>query len=151
MFRLHNVELSQLIRWAKCPRNFFPALIVPLLQSSVFHQVHYQTVPLQFLSGALASSFAYSIYGFNRAELCFCFKTIPVELSCGANPFLFNALTVYDPSHQYENFPPFLSCLRLFFNNTLSPTLTFVEDRCRQSKSRFCFSCAFFMFLPAAS
>ena len=45
MFRLHNVEFSQLICRAKCPRSFFSGLIVPLLQSSIFHQVHYQTVP----------------------------------------------------------------------------------------------------------
>ena len=106
---------------------------------------------LQFLSGALASSFAYSIYGFNRAELHFIFKTIPFELSSDAKPFLFNALTVHGPSHLYENFPPFISCLRLFSNDALSPNLTFVEDRFRRSKLHFSFSCAFFMFLPAAS
>ena len=100
---------------------------------------------LQFLPGALASSFTYSIYGFNRAELYFCFKTILFELSNHAKPFLFSALIVYGPSHLCENFPPFLSCLRLFSNNTLSPTLTFVADRCRRSKSRFCFSCVFFI------
>ena len=31
-----------------------------------------------------------------------------------AKPFLFNALTVHGTSNLYENFPPFLSCLRLF-------------------------------------
>ena len=38
----------------------------------------------------------------------------------------------------------------VIFNNTLSPTLTVDADKCRQSKSRFCFTHAFFMFLPAA-
>ena len=106
---------------------------------------------LQFLLGALASSFACSIHSFNRTELYFCFKTIPFQVSNDFKHFLFNASTVYGPSHLYENFQPFLSCLRLFSNNTLSPTLTFVEDRCQESKSHFCFSCAFFMFVPAAS
>ena len=91
------------------------------------------------------SSFAYSIYGFNQAELYFCLKTISFELSNDAKPFLFDALTVYGTSHLYENFVPFLSCLHLLSNNTLSSTLTFVEDRWQQSKSRFCFLVPFFV------
>ena len=131
-------------------QKFFPGLIAPLLQSSVFHQVHYQTVPCSSCQEHWLPNSRIQ-YGINRAELYFCFKTIPFELSNDVNPFLFNALTVYGPSHLSENFPPFLSSLRLLPNNTLSPTLAFVKDRCRRSKSHFCFSCAFFIFLPAGS
>ena len=142
MFWLHNEEFSQLIRREKCP-SFFSGLSFPLLQSSVFHEVHCQTVPcISFQEHWFPHS---RIQHTVLTELCFCFKTIPFELSNDANSIWSNALTVYGPSHLYENFPPFL-CLRLFSNNTLSPTLTFVGDRCRRSKSRICFSCAFLCF-----
>ena len=133
MFWLHNEEFSQLIRRKNV--RFFSGLIFPLLQSSVFHQVHCQTVP--------CSSFQEHWFPHSRiqhtvlTELYFCFKTIPFELSNDANNIWSNALTVYGPSDLFENFTPFL-CLRLFSNGD--------TERCRRSKSRFCFSCAFLCF-----
>ena len=103
---------------------------------------------LQVLSVVLTSSFVYSIYDFNRAELYFCFKTIPFELSNDGKPFLFSPLTVYGPTHLYENFAPFRPFyhVSVCFQQYLSLTLRFVEDKCPRSKSRFCFSCAFLCF-----
>ena len=49
----------------------------------------------------------------------------------------------YNPCHRYKNSPPFLSSLHLFFNIILYITSIFAEDKCRRSKSCFCFPCTF--------
>ena len=150
MFRLHNVEFSQLIRRGKCPRSFLPGLIVPLFRFSVFHQVHYQTIPCSscpeyWLPHSRTQYTALTEQSCTSASRQY-LSNFPMMLSRSYSTLICICITGYGPSHLCEYFPPFLACLRLFSNNTLSPTLTFVDDTCRQSKSRFCFPVPFLCF-----